>query len=266
MQKIILLLGLACLCACKPSATNETQHETETAAIPADSLTTSANATPTGVSIPYSGSWVNEVYYNAILEKKSPRQAQPLAVECFIHIPPTTAEQMRMGYSWHEIGPELRYAKQDGHEVLWEVQGDSVTKIAFQLKQIDETHLQINDQRFVKANVVHIQNLPLVLEEILFKGVYTTADGKKVEFKNTGEVTGLDAYTKYHVRADYMDAGLQIDQVGLKGTSGPPVYLGFKFKGNKLELYEIKCKTFENAENRCVDVGFGKLKYSLTKQ
>ena len=106
---------------------------------------------------------------------------------------------------------------------------------------------------------------PLILEEILFKGNYQTKKGQPVEFKKNGEVTGLGKYKYYVPMMDYFDAGRQIDQVGLGETRDKLDYFGFKFRKNGLDLFALKCKTFDEGEKRCVDVDFGNKIYDLEK-
>ena len=243
---LVLLLG-----SCKPSAPQDTQAVSETKLAPDTS------------AIPFAGNWLNETYYKAIMQNKSPRAAQELVEEVFIQVPARMNEKTEMIYGFHESGPELQLLHHAGLYTFWELQGDTLDRKAFDVKIVDSTHLQIGDQPFVRIYPLNGPYQPLILEEILFKGTYKASKKEQVEFKNNGQVVGLGKYKYYTVLTDYMDAGLQIDQVGLGETMDKWEYYGFKFKPKGLELYEIKCKVMDEAENRCVDVDFGKLAYSL---
>ena len=245
---------LALCWACKPAATTDTQEVTETASI----------TTTTG-EVPFSGTWLAETYYNSIQKDKSPHVAQELVDECFIHILPSKKDSAFMGYNFHEIGPKLRLVEENGAYTFWAEQGDTLHAQAFTIEQPDPNHLVLNDIRFVKINATHIQNLPLILESILFKGKYKNSEGGEVVFTENGDVTGLDNFTKYHVRTDYMDAGLQMDQVGFKAPGVKPIFYAFKYKGDVLELYEIKCLEMDKQSGVCQFADFGKKLYTLTR-
>jgi hypothetical protein len=254
MRKLLVLMSLALCWACKPATPAEIQEVTETASV-----------TTTTTEVPFAGSWVAETYYNSIQKNKSPRVAQELVDECYIHILPSKHDTAYMGYNFHEIGPKLRLVEENGKYAYWAVQGDSLHARAFTIEHPDPEHLLLNDVRFVKINATHIQNLPLVLEAILFKGKYKNSDGGEVVFTEDGVVTGLDNFTKYHVRTDYMDAGLQIDQVGFKADGVKPVFYGFTYKGDVLELYEIRCLERDAQSGACQHADFGKKLYTLTR-
>jgi hypothetical protein len=255
MQKLLPILALVLIWSCKPAVT-DTATETDTAAV----------QTPASGEVPFTGHWLDETYYQSIITDKSPRAAQELVKECFIYIPPGIKERARMGYNWHEIGPEMELVLENGTYTYWGVQNDTLVEQAFTITQVDPTHLMIGDKRFVKVDISEMHTAPLVLEAILFSGTYKTSDGKTVTFTPDAKVSGMENFSQYHVRADYMDMGLQIDQVGFKSEGTKPVYYGFKYKGNTLELYEIRCTAFDKTTGQCAEAAFGKLKHTLTKQ
>jgi hypothetical protein len=252
MKNLYLPLLLCVLIGCKPSTRQDTQTEPSTPA--------SENA-----QIPFSGNWIHETYLNSIRDQKSPRAAQEIIEECFIRIPEKMNEKTSMVYNFHETGPELKVVQKDTTYTLWELQGDTLNKAVFPVQILDTEHLKIGAHTFVKINPEYGDGQALILEELLFKGTYTSKSGQPIEFKNNGEVSGLGKYNYYHVLTDYMDAGLQIDQVGLGETSEKSDYFGFKFRDNMLELYELRCLTFDKTENRCVEVDFGRKIHSLRK-
>jgi len=248
------LFFIAGLIACKPGAKTETQ--------PVEATPVDLNET-----IPFAGDWLNEKYYHLIHDTRSPRDAQEKVENCFIQIPSHTRDTTVMIYGFHESGPEIVIVKKNDQYELWEVQGDSLDKKAWTAQVIDADHLQLGEDRFVKINSAHgTYNEPLILEEILFKGQYKLKGGGDVEFKNTGEVTGLGKYKYFRVLSDYLDAGLDVNQVWLGETRDSMDYYGFKSKDKSLDIYRLKCLEYSKEEHRCEQVDFGKLAYALTKQ
>jgi hypothetical protein len=247
---VLLLVVIAV--ACKPAKT-ETQPETTPPAV-------------VNEPIPFAGDWLNEKYFTLIQEKRSPRDAQEKVENCFIKIPSHTLDTTVMVYGFHESGPEIVVVKKNDQWELWEVQGDSLDKKAWTAQVIDADHLQLGEDRFVKINSAHgAYDEALILEEILFKGHYKMKGGGEVEFKNTGEVTGLGQYKYYRVLSDYLDAGLDVNQVWLGESRDSMDYYGFKSKVKSLDIFHLKCLEFNKESNRCEQVDFGKVAYSLTK-
>lgn len=216
--------------------------------------------------VPFAGSWISETYLEDIQKHKSPRKAQEGSEEVFIQIPATTLKSTNLIYNFHETGYELVTLKENDQYQLWEKQNDSLVKPMYKVEILSPDKIKLGEKTYTKINPVTENKETRILEEILFKGNYTTKKGQKVEFKNNGEVTGLDQYKYYVPLIDYFDAGLQIDQVGLGETREKLEYFGFKFKADGLDLYKIKCLTYEESEKRCVDVDFGEKVYQLKKE
>ncbi len=215
--------------------------------------------------IPFAGDWISEAYYNDLMEHHSPRKAQEGSEDCFIHIPGQTLTSTYMVYNFHEGGAELVPVFQMGAYQLWEKQGDTLYRAAYSLDMVDGDKLKIGDKRFVRITAPMAGERNLILEGLLFAGTYTLENGAKVEFKANGEVVGLGAYKYYDPLIDYFDAGLQVDQVGLGDTREHMEYFAFDFQKDRLELFNLKCKTYDEAEQRCVEVDFGKRIYVLKK-
>ena len=214
--------------------------------------------------IPFSGSYLNETYLAGIRDHKSPRKAQEGIDECFVRIPANTLTPTTMVFNFHEAMTDMMPLNNNGTYELWETQNDTLSKLRYTIEIVGEDKIKIGEKNFVKINPEYSGNQPLILEEILFQGAYILKKGGKVEFRNNGEVTGLGKYKYYVPVMDYFDAGLQIDQVGLGETRDKLDYYGFKFRKNGLDLFEIKCKTYDEKEKRCVDVDFGKKVFDLT--
>lgn len=257
MYKVFMLtITLAAFISCR----NEQKPTPETGSTPAK-----LNFKEIKAPIPFSGSYINESYLTSIRDYKSPRKAQEGVEECYIRIPNTTLVPTSMVINFHETLTDLIPLNNNGTYELWEKQNDSLLKAKYTLVLLSEDKIKIGNNTFVRFNPDIAENQPRILEEILFKGSYELKKGGKVEFKNNGEVTGLGKYKYYAPLLDYFDAGLDIDQVGLGETRDKLTNYGFKFRKNGLDLFDLKCKTFDDKEKRCVEVDFGKKVFDLTK-
>ena len=217
------------------------------------------------VPVPFAGSWISEDYLNKIRENQSPRKAQEGSEECFIQIPDNTLRPATMVINFHEGLSDLVTVSNNGTFQLWDKQGDTLSSLLYTIQPLSADSIKIGDKLFIKINPAATNNDPRILEEILFKGTYSTKKGERIEFKANGEVSGLGKYKYYEPVIDYFDAGLQVDQVGLGETRDKLTNFGFKFRKNGLDLFELKCKTFDDKEKRCVEVDFGKKAFDLSK-
>ncbi len=215
-------------------------------------------------TVSFSGCWLSEDYYNSIREFSSPKRAQDGSQ--FMVIPDRTLQQTIMIYNFHEGGPFLEILKHANNYEIWEVQDDSLTQRLSSVEVISATKIKLDGKTFVKINPVKTQDTEQILEEILFKGQYTNSDGKTIEFKNNGQVVGLDNFKYYEPIIDYFDAGMQVDQVGFGVSQKDLGWYGFKFNKDTLELYKLNCLTFDSTDNRCVEVDYGQLTYKLWRK
>lgn len=223
------------------------------------------DAKPLQTAVPFAGNWVSEDYLNDINKHKSPRKAQETSEECFIQIPSHTLQPTNMAYNFHEAGPDLVVTRQNDSYQLWEQQNGNLVKAIYTVEVVSEDKIKLGDKTFVRIRSSVEKSGKGILENVLFEGKYVTNTGQTVVFKNNGEIMGLEKYKYFVPVLDYFDAGLQVDQVGLGETRGNMDYFGFKYKGDMLELYKLKCKTYDDTGNRCVDVGFGERLYQLKK-
>lgn len=230
-----------------------------------------------GAIIPFAGYWLNDDYYNCILEFKSPRKANELTGCNFIIIPHNTSENVTMICNFHE---ETYFTKivntKNGFEISWIEQG-GISQYQIEIQQISKTQIKIADKHFTKVNpsidkgFFHssLEQQYLILEEILFKGKYLTTDNNYVEFKKNGEVLGIDDFQYYSPIIFYFnDGGLQVDQVYL-GKSEQDKNIkpyGFKFVEDTLRIYKLNCLEFDSTSNSCGVVEFGELFYTLLKK
>ncbi|MDO8897190.1 MAG: hypothetical protein Q7V19_06025, partial [Bacteroidales bacterium] len=166
--------------------------------------------------------------------------------------------------------------KNNSNYEIWEDLNKPNNKLEYTIKVISSTSIKIGEIVLIKINPLRLRdffhnglkNELLVQEELLFKGVYITTDGKKVEFKNNGQIEGLEDYFYYKPESDYYDQGMQVDQVILVSSNSDFKredldYYGFEFEYDTLRLYKLNCIVFDSANQNCVEVGHGELLYKL---
>ena len=253
VQNILIILTAGLLFSC---SSNDSQQNGMTS--------TSTDVKTLDTTVSFSGSWLSENYYNSIRAFQSPRKAQDSSE--FIVIPDRTLKQTMMIYNFHEGSAVLKILKNKDSYEMWEVQNDSLIRRLYAVEIISPTKIKLENQVFEKISPLTNQDNHQILEEILFKGHYTNADGKDIEFKSNGQLIGLGNVHFYEPVIDYFDAGLQVDQIGLGNSKKDLDRYGFKFRKDTLELYKLNCLTFDRTENRCVDVTFGRLAFKLWRK
>ncbi len=190
---LLLILGVLLAGCSKPEQQGESTTATTT-----DFKTTSA-------ALPFSGYWLSESYFNDIKAHQSPQKSQEGSEDVFVVIPDSTLQHTMMVWNFHEGSEEITVLKKDNAYQLYEVVGDSLTRPLKDIKIISPTKIEIGNKAFVKISPYakpDEKNNPLILEEILFKGKFSLADGNEVEFKNNGEITGLENYRYYQPAID----------------------------------------------------------------
>lgn len=219
-------------------------------------------------TISFNGNWLSEDYFNNIIKYKSPKKAQDSSK--FIIIPDSTLKPTFMIYNFHEGGAALTILKHSEKYEIWEVQGDSITQQSGDIQILSPTKMKIGTENFVKINSISDQGNFMILEEILFKGIYSNSEGnKKIEFKNNGELSGLADYHFYSPDIDYFDAGMQVDQIRLskiKNDYENCDTFGFKFNKDTLELYKLNILNYDSINKMPVEVEYGQLFYKLNKK
>ena len=254
---LLLVLGILVTSCSKP----EQQGDSD--------ATTAPDFKTASVALPFAGYWLSESYFNDIKAHQSPQKSQEGSEDVFVVMPDSTLQSTMMVWNFHEGSEEITVLKKDDTYQLYEVVADSLTRPLKDIKIISPTKIEIGNKAFVKISPYakpNEKNNPLILEEILFKGKYSLADGKEVEFKNNGEITGLQNYRYYQPAIDYIGPGLQIDQVSLSSTEDQKEWMAFKFRGDTLRIYQIKCVEFDKSNNECGLADFGPLKHILVRK
>lgn len=220
-------------------------------------------------TLSFAGYWLSESYLKDIQQHKSPQKSQEGSEDCMVIIPERTLQPTSLIWNFHEGSPEMRVVKNGNQYQLYESVEDSLTQLYNTIKILSPTKISIGEKDFVKITP-HINSgeagNPLILEEILFKGAYILPDGQKVIFKNNGQVNGLDDFQFYEAAIDYIGPGMQVDQLSLSATKDKKNWMGFKFQGDTLLVFNLKCVEYDKANETCGWVDFGELKYTLVKQ
>jgi hypothetical protein len=228
-------------------------------------------------NIPIAGIWVSENYINSLKEKKSPRIAQQ-GNSFLIVIPERTNEKTSIMDGFHDDFDNYFILKNQNRFEIWETHDNRLTKLEYIIEVISSSKIKIGETILIKIDASTVKDFLhyglkeeiLIQEELLFKGIYLTSDGKKVELKKNGQINGLDSFYYYKPINDYYDEGMQVDQLILvkleKNIDWKDLeYYGFKFNCDTLELYKLNCLEFDSTSRNCGVVELGKLEYKLWK-
>jgi hypothetical protein len=211
------------------------------------------------------GQWISQAYLDDLTRTGSPRKAQEGSEEVFLILPDSLDGTAALHYNFHEVMDGLRIRLTDIGFTLSDPEGMRGTGPAYSLKKLDADRIALNDKPFGRIEVSMNDQIPRVLERVLFDGMYQLPNGQRVTFDQDGRVRGLAGFKLYRPQLDYFDAGLQVDQVAL-GTSPDDMKMyGFAFRKDKLTIYALKCKTFDKPSGQCVDVAFGEALYTLAR-
>lgn len=253
-----LLLLSALFVACSKSG----QQESATASVAVD-------FTKLDTALSFAGYWLSESYFNDINTHRSPQKSQEGSEDCFVVIPERTLQPTMMVWNFHEGSEEITVVKKGPQYQLYEFRAAGPGSYQKDITVISADKLKIGDKTFVKITPYAKPNeksSPLILEEILFKGKYRSADGKEVEFRNDGRIIGLDNYHYYQPTMDYIGPGMQIDQISLSAAEEQKQWMAFKFRQDTLLIYDIRCIEFDKANNECSLADFGTLKHTLIRK
>lgn len=215
-------------------------------------------------TISFSGYWLSSNYITSLKTHKSPSLAQKGSK--FITIPNRTLKTTMLLEDFHENGVPITLLLNNDTLEIWNKINGYITDFICPIIRCPDKKIQINNTTFEQIKPMHTENNILILEEILFKGLYKTEQNKDVQFINTGELKGLEKYQYYFPVIDYENIELPIDKIGLGVNNKYFDYYGFKFIKNRLELYNINCIEYDSINNICNKETFGKKVYTLVKQ
>jgi len=207
--------------------------------------------------VPFSGFWVNEFYINNIKKNKSPRLSQNVDESC-ITIPNKTLQVTRMVAGFHEGAADMIVVKKNDNFYFYYKYDDTIRNLAYDIQIVSKNEIKIGKNTFIKTE-------EKFLEDILFSGKYLDSIGVEVQFTKDGQIIGLDSFKLYEPIYDYIDAGMDVDQIGLGTNQGKIKYYAFRFNRDTLLIYDLRCLTYDSTNKSCVIVDFGNQKYKLIK-
>lgn len=208
--------------------------------------------------VSFSGFWLNENYIKTLLRTKSPRQSQNEDANC-ITIPNRTLEVTRIVGGLHDGAADMIVVKKPDKYQFYYKYNDTIRDVAYDIKLTSKEKIKIGRDTYQKTS----ENF---LEDLLFKGHYSSDKVADIEFTGNGKVKGLENYKSYGVVSDYMDEGCDVDQVFLWNDDKHRDGFGFKFIGDSLFIYKLKCLEYDSVADMCAKVDFGQLTYRLRKK
>jgi len=241
---IVGIFGLLCSCSF-----NKKPHENDN----------SKSYEKLDTIVPFSGFWLNENYIETVLRTRSPRQSQNENANSII-IPKRTLEVTSIFGALHDGAADMIVVKKPDKYQFYYKYDDTIWDVAYDIKLISKEKIKIGRDTYKKAT----ENF--FLEDLLFKGHYSSDKGANIEFTGNGKVKGLDNYKSYGVVSDYIDEGSDVDQVFLWNDDKHRDEFGFKFVGDSLFIYKIKCLEYDSVAKMCAKVDFGQLTYKLRKK
>ena len=207
--------------------------------------------------VPFSGFWVNEVYVKNIERTKSPKECQNLPESC-IKIPDRTLQVTSMISGFHEGAAEMTVLKNNDKFQLYYKYDDTIRDLAYDVQIISKEKIKIGKTTFTKTN-------EKFLEDKLFSGEYLDSLGTKIQFLKDGHIIGLGNFAVYDAIYDYVGPGMEVDQIDLGQNPKNMTHFGFKFIQDTLLIYKLNCLALDSADNTCLEVNLGDIKYKLTK-
>jgi len=203
---------------------------------------------------------------------KSPKEAQDESSSSYIVIPDKTLERTFMVYNFHEGSEIMKVVKRGSGYELWGYsdETDSLTKQISPIEIISKNKIKIDNTLFEKISAVDTYANDYIIEEILFRGKYKNSQGSSVEFTGDGKIIGMDDFQFYKPMIDYIDAGMNVDQVylGIKPEISFELIdrYGFRFSEDTLDLFKLNCVQFDSSSNDCGEVEFGERIERLVKE
>lgn len=227
---------------------------------------TATNFAKLDTPVYFTGLWVNENYISDVKRSKSPKASQKLDQKSCINIPVRTLIPTNFIAGFHDGAENLVVVKNGSKYQLWDEQS---AQPQTDIEILAPDRLKIGNEFFVKMDMAPGSNPTQdlsILSTVLFRGSYITANGTTIDFKETGEVKGLDGYTSYSPIIDYQDVALDVDQLILEGPGKPAEHFGFKFVNDALLIYQLRCITKDSASGNCSKVDFGDARYILKRK
>lgn len=204
------------------------------------------------------GFWVYEKYPEALKKTKSTKKAGEMGVDDFYNIYNSNSI-MRLNI--HEGGANnilLMTAENKG-----QIFSSDTSEAYYNLEFIDD-FLLADHKRYLKAPD-NSNGFHELVNRAFLSGQYKI-DGKIIEIKESGKVSGLDSITHVELNLDYNDAGMQFDKIYFQyiNEQEPETYL-YEFISDTLMVYQMDCIAKAEDSDFCLEVTKGKGIYKMIK-
>lgn len=210
-----------------------------------------------------SGCWVSERYINAVVNDTPVRNAQTMGRALWFN--KRIKDTVLYIFNFHEGIDVVLHQTATGYEFNSSFMNakDTLAKI----KMISTDRMSIGKDMFIRLpGDTGIRGEPAVLEYLLFKGKYTSADNKEIEFTADGQVKGIDTINYYYPYIDYMDEGLNVDELSMGRDIKHQTTYGFRFHKDTLTIFKADCKVWDTTNHCCAVVEYGPAIYKLIKK
>ncbi len=197
-------------------------------------------------AVAFSGNWVNGKYLRVLRQSKSPRLAQGAAELSVVVIPAAAGQRASLIWGFHEGSEYVLKTEAGGKAGLHDAEGGQRAYVLEYAPAGDS--LKVGDDWFVR--LAGGASPEQAANPYLFAGRYGLGD-REVTFTPDGKVTGLDSIRYYQPFLDYIDAGMQVDQVRLGRHPDTLQPYGFAIGGNTLTLYRLTCVEYDSTSQVC---------------
>mgnify|MGYP000119550214 CR=1 FL=1 len=228
---------------------------------PTDSEATTASTTATEVS-KIEGYWVNDAWWQSLLNTRSPKKAAEFAEIAAADIHLDSGQWVAdMAYNWHE---GMRYTVQasGGKFALINATDDGSKAHEIEIQPDGSIHLDT----FAFVRIGDSKTGFAVISATILGGTYTLkGKNTKVVLNADGTVSGLAGYARYELLTDYITDQVVTDDGGAdqmmlyKTDSDLPEFFVFKLEGGQMSLFPL----IEKEEEQIYVPG--KVRYVLVK-
>jgi hypothetical protein len=243
-----IIVGTFVFAACTGTADHDGRSDNQKAV---DTISTS-DTSLTG----FGGDWINKKYAEKLRETQSPKASQNSVSMAMLILPSQINQQATIIWGLHEGSNGIVKKIKEAYGIYSD-DGNMEHRIIFKNGRIST-----GKDEFIKIKGGE-ENSKNIAEQLIFAGKYDLS-GKQVEFTYDGKVIGLDTSTYYNVLIDYIDAGMQVDQLRLGSGSESSGLYGFNFNKDTLRIYELNC--LQREDDYCVVVENGKELFKMIKK
>lgn len=202
-----------------------------------------------GIPNEFYGHWLNKAYVDKLRETKSTRKSQDVSGLCLVSIE-IRGDSTVMATSWnfHEGGdsPILIMTAKDKATSKSKYNWTDPFQVTLNMDNTINIKYDDEDNDYVKfGKETEYSTYKEIINEILFSGNYLLNDSISIEMHNNGEIIGLKEYESYKVIEDYIDAGMDYDQISFTLKNQAESTFGFEIHDKTIEIFRLGCKKFD---------------------